>query len=50
MLAIPRNRGTRAGSVPRASGRATAGVRLDPYKARIDALLAKYPDLSAVHP
>ena len=47
MLAIPRNRGARAGSVPRASG-ARRSSRLDPYKARIDALLAKYPDLSAV--
>ena len=47
MLAIPRNRGARAGSAPRPSGRARLS-RLDPFKAKIDALLAKYPELSAV--
>ena len=47
MLATLRNRGARARSAPR-DPVARRLSRLDPYKAKIDALLAKYPELSAV--
>ena len=48
MLAIPGRRGARAGSASRRVRSRSRASRLDPYKAKIDALLAKYPELSAV--